>query len=104
MNVQCKPSDPCYRFAGKINTMSNVLNAPESPSGLIDGADPRSPELQQRRTVGEALERVMLPLEALTEAGKAFPLTRPYTKLLTGLTYGLILLDPLDRLEGGFVD
>jgi hypothetical protein len=53
----------------------------------------------RKRTKAEALERAQGPVQVFSEIGGAFPLTRPYARGLTALTYGFILLDPLDRLE-----
>lgn len=53
----------------------------------------------RKRTKAEAIERVQEPVQVFAELGGAFPLTRPYARGLTALTYGFILLDPLDRLE-----
>jgi len=101
--MDCKPSEPCYRFDGKLKSMSPRMAAPASaiPSVIMTGG--------QRRTVGEALER----------------LTRIQPAPLTGLPYGVqrilrkpmmvytaawflasafVIVDPLDRLEGGLID
>jgi len=101
--MDCEPSEPCYRFGGKLNSMSPRMAAPSSPipSVITSGAE--------RRTVAEALER----------------LTRIQPAPLTGLPYGVqrilrkpmmvytaawflasafVIVDPLDRLEGGLID
>lgn len=58
----------------------------------------------RKRTVGEALARAQSQGSPLWKFGKRFPFTKPYAYALQGLTYGLILVDPLDRLEGGLID
>ena len=39
-------------------------------------------------------------MEVATAIGQAFPLARPYTTLFNLTTMGLIVVDPLNRLEG----
>ena len=58
----------------------------------------------RKRTVAEALARAQSQGSPLWKLGKRFPFTQPYAYALQGLTYGLILIDPLDRLEGGLID
>jgi hypothetical protein len=58
----------------------------------------------RKRTVGEALIRAGEKGSPLWRATKRVPFLKPYAYLLQGLTYGLILVDPLDRLEGGLID
>lgn len=101
--MKCKPSDPCYLFGGKLNTMSPRLNASRSPTGLrITEASTASS--MRRRTVAEALIRAQEQGSPLWRTAKQFPFTKPYAYVLQGLTYALILVDPLDRLEGGLID
>jgi len=100
--MDCRPQDPCYQFGGKIKTMSNVLAAPQTPTGLptleTSETGPR------KRTVGEAIMRARgHPLFSVSQGMKETPLA-PYAMLFQGLTYGLILLDPGNRLEGGLID
>jgi len=91
--MECKPTDPCYVFQGRMNMMSPSLVQP-SPSL----ASSRSiPQYRQRTTV-EALDRADDVLDMLGVA-RAIPIVRPYVRALELLTYGLIILDPLDRLE-----
>ncbi len=53
----------------------------------------------QRRTKLEAIDRASGKLDAVNLALKGIPFFRPYVIGLNLLTYGLILVDPLDRLE-----
>ena len=53
----------------------------------------------RQRTTGEALTRVEGPLAGINRAVRGIPFFRPYIIGLNVLTYGLILIDPLDRLE-----
>lgn len=57
----------------------------------------------RKRTVTEALLRANKASPLLRRL-KRIPFTRPYAYALQGLTVGLILVDPLDRLEGGLID
>ena len=83
--------------------MSNRLNASVAPEGLpITTTSVRTS--MRRRTVAEALDRVQGVGSPLWKAGKQYPFTKPYAYALQGLTYALILVDPLDRLEGGLID
>lgn len=97
----CRPQDPCYQFGGKIKTMSKVMAAPRTPTGLPVETTEAGP---RRRTVGEAVERATGAGSPIWKTGKQFPFTKPYAYALQGLTYALILVDPLDRLEGGLID
>jgi hypothetical protein len=74
-----------------------------SPEGLpIPSVKPAL--AYRRRTVSEALERVQGAGSPIWKTGKQYPFTKPYAYALQGLTYALILVDPLDRLEGGLID
>jgi len=59
---------------------------------------------KRKRTVAEALERATGAGSPIWRTGREFPFTKPYAYALQGLTYALILVDPLDRLEGGLID
>ena len=98
--MACKPSDPCYVFNGKLNSMSERMPQPIAINGLdvIEEDGPR------KRTVSEALDRVQGAGSPIWKVGKQFPFTKPYAYALQGLTYALVLVDPLDRLEGGLID
>ena len=99
----CKPTDPCYVYQGKLNSMSRTL-AREQLVYDIDNSDELAMEKTfQRRTVNEAFARANSAL-GLTKSAKRVPFFRPYAYLLQGLTYALIVVDPLDRLEGGLID
>jgi hypothetical protein len=74
-----------------------------SPEGLPIPSVKPTPAYR-RRTVGEALERVQGAGSPIWKTGKQYPFTKPYAYALQGLTYALILVDPLDRLEGGLID
>jgi len=82
--------------------MSNVLAAPRTPTGLP--ADILTETGPRKRTVAEAVIRARgHPLFSVSQGMKGTPLA-PYAMLFQGLTYGLILLDPGNRLEGGLID
>jgi len=57
-----------------------------------------SPETPEQRTKAEAAERALYVLKEVNPFAK-IPFLRPYIYALNLLTYGLILVDPLDRLE-----
>lgn len=102
MMMDCRPQDPCYQFGGKIKTMSDVLAAPQTPTGLPSGNLTETG--LRKRTVPEAIMRARgHPLFRISSGLKKTPLA-PYAMLFQGLTYGLILLDPGNRLEGGLID
>ena len=54
---------------------------------------------QEKRSRLEALDRSAKVLGLAGEVGDIFPAARPYTSLFQGVTIGLIVVDPLDRLE-----
>ena len=54
---------------------------------------------KRKRTKFEALSRVGEPLGTAGSMGRNVPFLRPYAKALQWITVGLILTDPLDRLE-----
>lgn len=58
----------------------------------------------RKRTVSEALTRAHGTGSPLWKVTRRVPFLAPYSYALQGLTYGLILVDPLDRLEGGLID
>lgn len=81
--------------------ISLVMAGPRTPTGLpVETSKTGS----RRRTVGEALERATGAGSLIWKTGKQFPFTKPYAYALQGLTYTLIVVDPLDRLEGGLID
>lgn len=59
---------------------------------------------KRKRTVPEALVRVQRAGGPIWQRAKRFPFTAPYAYALQGLSYGLVIVDPLDRLEGGLID
>lgn len=59
---------------------------------------------KRKRTVAEALQRVQGAGSPIWATGKKFPVTKPYAYALQALTYALIFVDPLNRLEGGLID
>ncbi len=101
--MSCKPSDPCYQFGGKVNSMSSKLNVSQSPEGL-PLTEPAVRDGMRRRTVGEAMQRAQGVGSPVWKLAKQYPFAKPYAYALQGLTYALILVDPLDRLEGGLID
>ena len=46
------------------------------------------------------MSRAELITGAATSAGQVFPIARPYTTLFNLTFTGLVLVDPLNRLEG----
>ena len=69
-------------------------------STLAPFTGPVSP---RRRTVSEALQRAREPTSRIATIGQ-IPFFKPYSYLFQGLVYGFIVVDPLDRLEGGLID
>ena len=98
--MDCKPGQACWIFGGKINSMSNEMARPRYATGLQIPIQ----NTKVRRTVPEALQRANEMGSPVWRALRVFPLTAPYGLALQGLTYGLIVIDPLDRLEGGLID
>lgn len=58
-----------------------------------------SSSLMVKRTKGEAIDRAGAKLAMVNRTFRGIPMLRPYVLGLNFLTYGLILIDPLDRLE-----
>jgi len=54
----------------------------------------------RKRSRTEALERGLFITEPMTALGQTFPLARPYTTLFNATFTGLVIVDPLNRLEG----
>ena len=90
--MDCNPGDPCYAFQGKLNMMSPSMVTVGSITTRFSSAD------AEQRTKLEAAERAYDVLENVNPFAK-IPFLRPYIYGLNLLTYGLILVDPLDRLE-----
>jgi hypothetical protein len=85
-----------------------VQRLQESPRGFSTSTTSRLTYYEaapstRKRTVGEALLRAN-KASPMVRRLKRIPFTRPYAYLLQGLAVGLILVDPLDRLEGGLID
>lgn len=101
--MDCKPSEPCYQFGGKINSMSPRMKAPIS----LELARSRIPS--NRRTVGEALDRLTkirpAPLTGLPYGVQRI-LRKPMMVYTAAwfLASALVIVDPLDRLDGGLID
>jgi len=91
----CKPTDPCYVYRGKLNAMSPSMVTVGSIKTNI--ASSPGPQLEQR-SKAEAAGRAYDVLTKVNPFAK-IPFFRPYIYGLNLLTYGLILVDPLDRLE-----
>mgnify|MGYP001201996973 CR=1 FL=1 len=102
--MMCKPEDPCFVFQGKLNTMSRDLARQELNSRIDSGNESAIEKTFRRRTVAEAFARANDKGSPLWRGAKQVPFLNPYAYLLQGLTYALIVVDPLDRLEGGFID
>ena len=90
--MSCQPTDPCYVYQGKLNMMSPSMVTVGSITTRFSSAD------AEQRTKLEAAERAYDVLEKVNPFAK-IPFLRPYIYGLNLLTYGLILVDPLDRLE-----
>ena len=88
----CKPTDPCYVFQGKLNMMSPSMVTVGSITSQFSSAT------SEQRTKAEAAGRAYDVLTNVNPFAK-IPFLRPYIYGLNLLTYGLILIDPLDRLE-----
>ena len=93
--MTCKPSDPCYIHQGQLRTMDPSIV--KVGSITVDISTSNGPQLMQR-TKGEAAVRAYDVLTNVNPFAK-IPFLRPYIYGLNLLTYGLILVDPLDRLE-----
>ena len=90
--MECKPSDPCYLFQGRVNIMSPRM-------GTITTNLQYRPEPELvKRTKAEAGVRAFNVLSKTNRLAK-IPFVRPYIYALNTLTFGLIIVDPLDRLE-----
>jgi len=100
----CKPDDPCYVFQGKLGMMSRTLQRQQLLHDVDDTNVPAGEKVFQRRTINEAFARVNDAGSPLWRGAKQVPFFKPYGYLLQGLTYALIVVDPLDRLEGGLID
>lgn len=94
--MTCKPSDPCYVYQGKLRTMSPSMVTVGSID--VDVSNSTGPQLVKRSKV-EAVDRASDKLALVNRTFKGIPFFRPYVLGLNLLTYGLILVDPLDRLE-----
>ena len=62
-----------------------------------------SPPGMRRRTVNEAMSRVSSFISGARLLQRV-PILKPYAMIFQAATYGFILVDPLDRLEGGLID
>jgi hypothetical protein len=93
--MPCKPTDPCYIYQGQLRTMSPSIVTVGSIT--VDISTSSGPQLMQR-TRGEAAIRAYDVLNKVNPFTK-IPFLRPYIYGLNLLTYGLIVVDPLDRLE-----
>lgn len=91
----CKPTDRCYLFNGKLRSMSNSMVTVGTITSDIRG--PGEPQLV-KRTKANAGVRAFDVLSKTNRFAK-IPFVRPYVYALNALTYGLIIIDPLDRLE-----
>ena len=93
--MTCKPSDPCYVYQGMLRTMSPSIVTVGSIN--VDVSSSMGPQLVQRSKL-EAAGRAYDVLTNVNPFAK-IPFLRPYIYGLNLLTYGLIVVDPLDRLE-----
>ena len=90
--MECKPNDPCYIVQGRLNSMSPTI------SSITTDLQYRTEPTLEKRSKFEAAERAFDVLAEFNAFSKV-PFFRPYIYGLNALTYGLILIDPLDRLE-----
>ena len=74
------------------------------PGGSVAGVTTKTTLSPQKRTVAEAMQRANEAGSPLWRATRTIPFLRPYGIALQALTYGLIMVDPLDRLDGGLID
>ena len=91
--MNCEPTDPCYVYQGKLNMMSPSMVTVGSIKTQFSRAT------FEQRTKSEAIERAQEKLAIVNRTFRGVPFLRPYVFGLNLLTYGLILVDPLDRLE-----
>lgn len=92
--VRTKPLAPLFETSGRGGISFTIT------STLAPFTGPTSP---RRRTVSEALQRAKEPTGRIATIGQ-IPFFKPYSYLFQGLVYGFIVVDPLDRLEGGLID
>lgn len=90
--MECKPNDPCYIVQGRLNTMSPTI------SSITTDLQYRTEPTLEKRSKFEAAQRAESILSETNRIGR-IPFFRPYLIGLNLLTYGLIIIDPLDRLE-----
>ncbi len=90
--MECKPNAPCYIVQGRLNTMSPTI------SSITTDLQYQTEPTLVKRTKFEAAERAFDVLAEFNAFAKV-PFFRPYIYGLNLLTYGLIIIDPLDRLE-----
>lgn len=90
----CLPDDPCYTFQGQLNSMSDTMVTVGSITTDFQAPQPEF----VKRTKLEAAGRAFGSLSKVNRFAK-IPFFRPYIYALNALTYGLIIIDPLDRLE-----
>jgi len=90
----CEPTDPCWVYQGQLNMMSPSMVTVGSITSDISNVEPSF----RQRTKAEAAVRAYEGLSNFNAFAKV-PFFKPYIYALNALTYGLILVDPLDRLE-----
>ena len=90
--MECKPNEPCYIVQGRLNSMSPTI------SSITTDLQYQTEPTLVKRTKFEAAQRAQSILGRTNRIGR-IPFVRPYLVGLNILTYGLILVDPLDRLE-----
>ena len=82
--------------------MSNEFERLGQTNELRTVSTPNS--TMQKRTVAEAMKRANSAGSPLWRAARTIPFLKPYGYALQAVTYGLIMVDPLDRLDGGLID
>lgn len=98
IEMVCKPNEDCYRYGGKVASMSdNISTTFEFEPYYGDNSPEQS--FDRKRSKVEAALRAQQQLAVFNNTLRPIPIFRPYLLGLNLLTYGLIVVDPLDRLE-----
>ena len=102
--MTCKPTDSCFVFAGRLRTMSNEFERIGIDKPIRTTQPVNRDGMERKRTIAEAMARANDAGSPLWRTTRTIPFLRPYGIALQALTYGLIMVDPLDRLDGGLID
>jgi len=98
IEMVCKPNEDCYRYAGMVASMSDNMSTTFEFKPYYGDNGPEQNQYR-KRTKFEAAIRAQEQLGDINRTLGTNPFFRPYLVGLNILTYGLILVDPLDRLE-----